>query len=135
MRVSVKVFPGVWAHFGGHRRRRGRRIARRPVNPKVLAAFGIVAGVLWLVAMVTHGPTSETITRAGHPGAWPLTVDSAVMECHNSALIVKVGGVSYIINSGPFGSYVSPDPITADDPATGEKMSLDGLITEGRKLC
>ena len=135
MRVSVKVFPGVRVYFGGHHRRRGRRPARS-VNPKILAGFGIAAGVLWLWSMVTHGPTSETITRAGYPGTWPLTVDSAVLECHNSALVVKVGGVSYILNGAPFGSYVNPDPITADDPAfPSTKMSLDVLVTEGRKLC
>ena len=137
MRVSVKVFPGVRLYFGGHhhRRRRGTSPLLK-LNPKFVAAFFAAAGVVFVWTAITHGPRSETITRAGHPGSWPLTVDTAVMECHNDALIIKSGGTSYILNGAPFGSYVNADPITADDPAfPGEKMSLDGLIAEGRKLC
>lgn len=137
MRVSVKVFPGVRLYFGGHhhRRRRGTSPLLK-LNPKFVAAFFAAAGVVFVWTAITHGPRSETITRAGHPGTWPLTVDTAVMRCRNDQLIIDSGGVSYALTGPVYGSFVNPDAITADDPAApGEKMSLDGLIAEGQKLC
>jgi hypothetical protein len=76
------------------------------------------------------------VTRAGHLGTWPLTVDSGTLSCSGSKILFKVGGITYSLNGYPGNGYADVNSILADDPdVPGLKMNVYSLVTEGEALC
>lgn len=91
-----------------------------------------------------HEVTAERYAQwadiSGQSPTWPLTVDPVKIDClGQNGLAVVADGESYWLNgrgkelADKF-DLVDPDPIWADDPATG-KVPLGGLTAYGLSVC
>lgn len=117
-----------------------RRAGDPPGWLKVLIlAFVVFAIALVFVQSQGEDTHSKHVDRAGHPGTWPLTVDSGTLECIDGTKItIKVNGTRYALNGLARSDSSLPDfePMWADDPSSpGLKMSVGPLIAEGQQLC
>lgn len=79
------------------------------------------------------------VSRADLGDAWPLTVESAVVEClPGRVLVVRAEGVTYALNgtAKDRGNYADIDPIWRDNPSIeGLKISLQPLLDRGLASC
>lgn len=81
-----------------------------------------------------------TVTKAEYGERWPLTVDTAEVEClPGDRYVVHANGTTYGLNglamAGP-DAYPSVRPIWRDDPNNpGSKVSIAPLIEAAKSTC
>ncbi len=97
--------------------------------------------VFWLAACTNS--SGVTVTKQELGDKWPLTVDSAKLECRNSvspgmgAAIAHVNGKTYALNGlAKQKGYPDIRPVWRDDPKIpGAKVSISPLIKRALDLC
>ncbi len=91
--------------------------------------------VFWLAACTNS--SGVTVTKQELGDKWPLTVDSAKLECRNSAAIAHVNGKTYALNGfAEQKGYPDIRPVRRDDPKfKGLKVSIGPLIKRALELC
>ncbi len=63
-------------------------------------------------------PPSGKVTHEQFGEAWPLTVDSGVLECRGNKEVVFIHeGTTYAVNGNASSKYTDIEPIWRDDPS------------------
>lgn len=110
------------------------------------SAIAVVATVGYIAArsrsddggtISTAPPNTRAISAAQYGDSYPFTVDGELI-CTEQAIALKVGGDFYPINGTARSKLTGAKPledIWKPDPATGGRVNLGQVLSDGQKLC